>query len=739
MRKLISKNLKYFIVIALSVFIAGWLPLEYGSEKNFFHGYSIQAPIVRVGLGDNLRNIEISASSGMNIYEVETNYKLIAENASEAYIKGKKDKLNEKYLVQVAYAEGREEAELMAQELRNKILHKVFISRSPEADVTGPFRIMVGDFPTRSDALGFIGRLGEIGKYDPWIIREDITDKDSRPLWIMVEDKVKSLDEDTVLYFIPSSYQSYLSYEGRDYRGIFILKKGTRGIVLINTLYIEDYLKSVVPSELSPYAFRELEAQKAQAVAARTYALKNVKLNDGLDFDLDDTPNSQFYKGMNAEHPLSTEAVEQTKGEVAVYKGQLIEALYTSTCGGRTENVEDVFMGPALPYLRSTECTYESQKEWAFKTSRKVLPHYSHSRNISYEIAALASLGVLQEGREPLYYKQTAPYQEVKDWFRKAAGVLGLKKEGELPEESSLTYRNFAELATSAFDLQKRMDNLLVDSEEKFLTKGMEEWTGSSQSHAAYFIKAGIFPTTEEAQEADKDMSRGEAAYYLWKVILTQKVPFKMGTFKRFNDNEIVFEDDDANESQYSIDDNAYFIKNYTGERTFVSHLRLVGGERVNLIDNGKKAVFLEVIYPYETNVLDRKSSHHMWRVRKSVEEISRRINRFYPVGDVLDIVPVDRGDSKRISKLIVKGTLSEAEVSGLRIRRVLGLRETYFVIDREYDEDGNVKYFTFNGKGWGHGVGLCQVGAYGMALSGADYKEVLKKYYHGIDLKNIY
>jgi stage II sporulation protein D len=68
-----------------------------------------------------------------------------------------------------------------------------------------------------------------------------------------------------------------------------------------------------------------------------------------------------------------------------------------------------------------------------------------------------------------------------------------------------------------------------------------------------------------------------------------------------------------------------------------------------------------------------------------------------------------------------------------------LGLRETYFVIDREYDESGQIKYFTFNGKGWGHGVGLCQVGAYGMALAGADYKEILKKYYHGIDLKNIY
>jgi len=186
MENFVSKNKKYFIVLSLCFFLVGGLPLEYGSEKNFFHGYSIQTPVIRIGLGVNLKNIEIATSSGMKIYEVGTNYKLIAENVNEAYIKGKKEKLNEKYVVQVAYSDEREEAELIAQELRNKVYHKVYISRSSGVDVTGKFRIMVGDFLTRSDALGSIARLNETGKYDPWIIREEITDKDSRPLWILV-------------------------------------------------------------------------------------------------------------------------------------------------------------------------------------------------------------------------------------------------------------------------------------------------------------------------------------------------------------------------------------------------------------------------------------------------------------------------------------------------------------------------------------------------------------------------
>jgi len=732
------KNIKYIIVMSWSVFLLIGLPMEYGSEKDFFHGYSIQTPVIRIGLEFNLRDIKITSSSGMKIYEVGKNYELLTEDAKEAYIKGTKEKLDEKYVVQVAYSDEIEEAELMAQELRNKVYHKVFVSRNTGVEITGKFRIMVGDFPNRSDALGFIARLEEIGEYDPWIIREEIMDNDSRPLWIMVKDKVKSLDENTVLYFIPSSYQSYLSYEGRDYRGIFVLKKGHKGITLVNTLYIEDYLKSVVPSELSPYEFREIEAQKAQAIAARTYALKNIKLNDWLDYDLDDTPNSQFYKGMQAEHSLTTEAVNQTRGKVAEYNGKLIEALYTSTCGGRTENVENVFMGPALPYLRSTECTYESQREWSFKTSKKVLPNYSNSRNISYEMAALSSLGILPEDKEPDYYKQKASYLEVRNWIQRAAKVLGLKEVKEFPEKNLLTYQNFTEIVVFAFDWQKRVENLLLDSEKKYLMTEMSEWTGKNQSYAAYLIQTGVFPSIEEIQDADKGMTRREAAYYLWRAILVQGFPFKNGIFKEFDNGELVMEKDNK-EARFPIADDAYFLKNYEGERTFVSHLRIMGGEQVRIITNQKKMVFIEVIYPHQTNILDRKSSHHIWRVRKSTEEIGRRINRFYPVGDVLDILPLARGDSKRISKIIVKGTDSDAEVSGLRIRRVLGLRETYFVIDREYDETGKVKYFTFNGKGWGHGVGLCQVGAYGMARAGADYKEILKKYYHGIQLKRIY
>ncbi|NOR12640.1 MAG: hypothetical protein GQ545_05245, partial [Candidatus Aminicenantes bacterium] len=92
-----------------------------------------------------------------------------------------------------------------------------------------------------------------------------------------------------------------------------------------------------------------------------------------------------------------------------------------------------------------------------------------------------------------------------------------------------------------------------------------------------------------------------------------------------------------------------------------------------------------------------------------------------------------------RVIALSIKGDEAQVVVQGLRIRRVLGLREILFVIDREYNDAGELTHYTFNGRGWGHGVGLCQVGAYGMALVGADYKEILKKYYQGIKITKIF
>ena len=247
--KIISiKFMKYSIIIFLSLIIFCWAPVEFGKEEVLFHGFLIQKPIMRIGLGVNMSNIKISSSSGMKIYEINSNYKLVADDVYEIYIEGSREKITEKFVIQVAQAKEREEAEIAAQDLGTKIENKVYVTENFENEILGNFQVMVGDFLTREDALSFIKKLNQIGITNTWIIREEITEEESRPLWILVNDELKSLHDDTVLYCIPSHPKSFLSFNGRDYRGIFVLRTTHKGIVLINVLNLEDYLKGVVPS-----------------------------------------------------------------------------------------------------------------------------------------------------------------------------------------------------------------------------------------------------------------------------------------------------------------------------------------------------------------------------------------------------------------------------------------------------------------------------------------------------------
>ena len=107
-------------------------------------------------------------------------------------------------------------------------------------------------------------------------------------------------------------------------------------------------------------------------------------------------------------------------------------------------------------------------------------------------------------------------------------------------------------------------------------------------------------------------------------------------------------------------------------------------------------------------------------------------------IGDFTDLRIVARGPSERPVNTDVVGSRGQRTVRALRLRTLLGLRDSLFSFDIERNAGGAVLGMTFYGRGWGHGVGMCQVGAYGMALDGATYDAILKKYYNGIELKKL-
>jgi stage II sporulation protein D len=125
--------------------------------------------------------------------------------------------------------------------------------------------------------------------------------------------------------------------------------------------------------------------------------------------------------------------------------------------------------------------------------------------------------------------------------------------------------------------------------------------------------------------------------------------------------------------------------------------------------------------------------------VRYTPAELRERVARYADVGMITDLRPLRYGVSERIVELEVVGTTGSTVLKGLQIRWALGLRENLFVIEKRYGEMGQIESWRFIGKGWGHGVGLCQVGASGMAIAGKDYRQILLHYYTGVEISKLY
>ena len=677
MSRLIRRNHEFFVLSFLGLFFLVGRPVEFGQENVFFQRFLIPKPAVRIALGLNLEDVQIHASSGMKIYRVAEKYKLLAEDSSE-------------------------------------------------------FR--VGDFLADGEAPGYFNTLNPLGFPEAGIIREKAPERMSKTQWVMVNNELVDLDEGTSLYFIPANPQSYLTYGGKNYRGIFVLRGNPEGAILINVLNLEDYLKSVVPGELSPYYFGEIEALKAQAIAARTYCLKNIGQCDALGFDLYATTRSQLYEGMSIEHPLSNRAVEETKGEVAVYDGMLINALYTSTCGGATESAEAVFGGNAVPYLQSTQCLMESERGWTLRTEGSLPSYFVGGRNVAPKIAVLAALGIFAPNGDPEWYKSPIPPEEAAVWIEKAASAVGKTADNVEPSVEPVTASAFGRWIVDAFDRSERNITLAGMSESEYATENPAGFEAEERSLRAYFLISGVDPPMTSAAPPEA-LTRAEAAAALSLVIDFYGTPFRRAILNRVEKNALLVADEGEIRS-LDLGPNLYLLRSVEGSVSFLSSLDLEPGDAVQWIEHEGQVRLLQVQSIPLSDLLDQSSRYHRWQVRTAREDLEARLNQYYPIGKLTDLIPLKHGDSKRVIELSVIGSESQVRVTGLKIRQVLNLRDNLFVIDRETDEEGQPTHFIFSGKGWGHGVGLCQVGAFRMARTGATHEEILKKYYRGIKVE---
>ena len=184
----------------------------------------------------------------------------------------------------------------------------------------------------------------------------------------------------------------FLSLDGIFYRGnLLIFMNPLKKPVVVNEIDIEDYLKGVVANELNPVSFPQPEAIKAQSIAARTFAVAGLGQYASRGFDLYADQRSQTYKGRDSEFGLSNQAIKKTRGILATYKNKPIVAMYSSTCGGVTENFQTAFRGSKIPYLMGeVNCPDNASPHYNWKNSISV-------SDLKKSFHGLISVGLLRE------------------------------------------------------------------------------------------------------------------------------------------------------------------------------------------------------------------------------------------------------------------------------------------------------------------------------------------------------
>ena len=188
-------------------------------------------------------------------------------------------------------------------------------------------------------------------------------------------------------------------YKGFRYNGGFqYARLGGAELTVINMVYVEDYVKGILPYEMNNAW--PIEALKAQALCARTYALSNINRHSSDGADLCVLEHCQVYRGRGAANARTDQAVEETAGMYVTYNNKLAQTFYASTNGGASENVENVWTD-SVPYLRGVKDPYEadvapriSNYYWTITYTPAQLTERLKSRITGFNLSTIASMRV---------------------------------------------------------------------------------------------------------------------------------------------------------------------------------------------------------------------------------------------------------------------------------------------------------------------------------------------------------
>jgi stage II sporulation protein D len=738
-----------------------------------------EEPAIRIGLTTNVSSVTISTTdSQLTSVSADEPQKFLAVSKISVSARAYRPPEIEVYNLEIAGVATREEADQIAKDAKEATGENTFVLPDLNANT---FRVRIGEArATPEEAADFKATLSEKGFDQAAIVTEKklqpsadalaLSQKKSaaplsstanliQPTATVVDPNLREVVVSGAAFTAkftslkPVAFGSTnersvpVSVNGKKYRGrieVFVNNRGS--LTVVNVVKMEDYLRGVVPNELG---FPSLEAQKAQAIAARTYAVKNIGQFASQGFDLLPTTRSQVYRGFSSEAAMSTLAVDETRGIVATHDGKPIIAYYTSTCGGRTENVENIFESNE-PYLRGVECSLEGRQHFEpflIKSSRE-LPKIE--KDAFVEMTKQAAVLAVNNFQIPTtrvsddWFESAPSETELKSWMSQISSRLNQTFPVQVSAETAKP-ANFAQILAALLYGADYADTLLSASDINYhlAFTDADKIPAANRANVAILIRDGWLSLMPDATlRADKPMSRARILNVILRLAEKRKwfAPLQTGTAKQSELGKLILQTGRTTKT-LNVRPDVFLFRQF-GDATFqVRETALVGGEPVLFHTDATGAVdYLEVRPTAGVTTAEKMSPLAFWNVNLAPGAVQSRLSRYVRgIGNLIDVNVKRRGFSRRAVELEIIGSNGVKTLKGGKIRSALRLKEQLFVLNKRYAANGNVVGYTFTGRGWGHGIGMCQYGAFGMAKMGVKYDRIIKHYYSGVDLTKAY
>ncbi len=759
----------------------------------FAHFKLLEEPTIRVALTTNARSVSITtADSQLVSVSPDEQPKFLGISKITVAARSYRPPVFERYYFEISNLATREEADLLAKDVKEALNETTLVNL--DAKTGNTYRIRIGDAKdTLEEANTYKEFLAEKGFEDVEIITESYQQPSEEALLLSQQintnttSQIRSLilsnpantavNTDTIQptgssinpnlrevivnggksasfnslkpVMISSTNERNIPvrFNGKAYRGkleMFVNGRGTLSV--INVVKVEDYVRGVVPNELG---FPALEAQKAQAVAARTYAVSKAGQYANEGFDVFPTTQSQVYRGFGSETAMGNQAVAETRGIIALYQGKPIRAMYTSTCGGRTEDVKNIYTDYDAPYLKGVECAFEGREYFQtmmVKTNREPAAikndNYLELVRITSQFAANGF--VLYGNRfSDDWFQQSPTGAELSSWLGQMAGRFAKP----FPQISNDSGKNieFSRFLASMLYSPESTDTLLSDGDINYQLSfaDADKIPTDQRANLAMLFRDGWLSLYGDATfRPDEKMSRSRLIRLIYSIYAKKKwLPtMQNGSAKTTVDGKLVLKSGKG-EKQLVLRPDVFLFRQFGDTFYQVKETALIGGEIVNYQTNLlNEVIYLEVKPSTQTATPERASPFTMWTANLSASAVQSRLSRYVRgFGTLYDVNIKRKGYSRRAIELEIIGSNGRFSLVGGKIRSALRIKEQLFVMNKRYDSNGRVMAYNFTGKGWGHGIGMCQYGAFGLAKQGYKYDAILKHYYSGIELPKSY